>query len=473
MQKRLTILMLSLLTLTKGFAQNNDTLRVSLEEAKAYALLHSNDIKQNAFEVSRAKLIVQQATAALLPQISGEANYTYYTKIPTSNIPSSSFSGSFEPFITAIGQSISSVPGADLTPLLALQNQQGGDVEFPLAQKNAFSGKISLFQTLFNGVYLIGLQGAKMFIDLTKAENDVKNVDVTDNVIRAYYGTLIAQENVRVVSENIDHLEKLLYETTQIYKQGFAEQLDVDRLTLSLSTLKSQIEGLKAQELLAETNLKFQIGYPVDKDIALTDDVHKIIDNIQPLLDSVPNFSARKEVRLMNIREDINQVKVKKEKYQYLPVLNGFAAIGSSAQRNKFADVFENKWQNFHYVGVQLQVPIWDNFAKKREWQQTQIDIEKIRLGKQQMQQGFELQYMKAKIDFENAFRDMQVQKDNVALALKIYEVAKKKYKEGVGSSLEMTQAETQYYINQAQYLGSVYKALIARTDIDKSLGNE
>lgn len=479
MQKSLTILLMTLFAYGTLHAQTqaqtaaDDTLKVSLDEAKAYAVIHSNDIRQNAYEVDRAHLIVKQATAVLLPQVSGEASYTYYTKVPASIIPSSSFTSSFTPIVNAIGQSIGSVPGADLTPLLALQNQQGGDIAFPLGQKNAFSAKISLFQTLFNGVYLIGLQGAKMFIDLTKAEKDVKDVDVSDNVIRAYYGTLIARENVNIVSENIEHLNKLLYETQQIYKQGFAEQLDVDRLTLSLSTLKSQIEGLKAQAILAETNLKFQMGYPVDKAIVLTEDVHKVVDNLQPLLDSAPSFNARKEVRLMNVREEINKVKVKKEKYQYLPVLNAFAALGSAAQRDKFSEVFQNKWQNFHYVGIQMQVPIWDNFAKKREWQQTEIDIAKIKLGKLQMQEGFKMQYIKAKTDFENAYRDVQIQKDNITLAKKIYDVAQKKYKEGVGSSLEMTQAETQYYINQAQYLGAVYKALIARTDIDKSLGTE
>ena len=175
----------------------------------------------------------------------------------------------------------------------------------------------------------------------------------------------------------------------------------------------------------------------------------------------------------MNIEEDINKIKVKKEKFQYLPVLNGFAAIGSSGQRNKFAEVFQNKWQNFHYVGLQLQVTIWDNFAIKRQWQQTEIDIKKIKLGKIQMEEGFKMQYTKAKIDFDNAFRDVQIQKDNIALAQKIYGVAKKKYKEGVGSSLEMTQAEVQFYTTQAQYLGAVYKALMAKTDIDKSLGTE
>ena len=89
------------------------------------------------------------------------------------------------------------------------------------------------------------------------------------------------------------------------------------------------------------------------------------------------------------------------------------------------------------------------------------------------MQEGFTLQYTKARIDFDNAYRDIQVQKDNITLAKKIYDTAKTKYREGVGSSLEMTQAEVQYYTSQAQYLGAVYKALIAKADLEKSLGEE
>lgn len=462
MIKSITIIYFLLFGVSTVFSQRNDTLRVTLDEAKAYAKIHSNDIKQNAYEVDRAHLIVKQAMASLLPQVTGEANYTYYTKVPTNAIPASTFSsGIGDAFGPITDQIIQLRHQANITTPFNPSTGGDGDLLFPLAQKNAFTAKITLLQTLFNGVYLIGFQGAKMFIELTKAENDVKNVDVSDNVMRAYYGTLIAQENVKIISQNIANLERLLYETTQIYKQGFAEQLDVDRLTLSLSTLRSQIEGLKAQALLAETNLKFQMGYSVDKHIILKDSTKGIVARLAPLLDtSLPSFSSRKEVRLMNIREDINKIKVKKEKYEYLPVLNGFAALGSSGQRNKFAEVFENKWQNFHYVGVQLQVTIWDNFAKKRQWQQSEIDIAKIKLGKVQMQEGFKLQYIKAKTDFQTAYRDMQVQQDNVALAKKIYDVAKKKYTEGVGSSLEMTQAEVQFYTSQAQYLGAVYKAL-------------
>jgi outer membrane protein TolC len=292
-----------------------------------------------------------------------------------------------------------------------------------------------------------------------------------DNVARAYYGTLIAKDNVTLVSKNIANLEKLLFETNEIYKSGFAEELDVDRLRLSLSSLRSQVDGLQAQYMLAETNLKFQMGYPVDSVIVLTDKLETIISSITPLLNTAPDFSARKENKLMQVREDINEIKVKKEKFEYLPVLNAFAAIGSNAQRDQFTEVFQNKWQNYHYVGVQMVVPIWDNFARKRQWQQTEIDIKKIQLGKLQMQEGFKMQYAQAKIDFDNAYRDMQYQQENVALANKIYTVAQKKYKEGVGSSLEMTSAESQYYVAQAQYLGAVYKALIARTNIENALG--
>jgi outer membrane protein TolC len=326
-------------------------------------------------------------------------------------------------------------------------------------------------QTIFNGSYLVGFNGAKMYIDLQKTENEVKNINIIDNVIRAYYGTLVAKENIERVSKNIASLEKLLYETEQIYKSGFAEELDVDRLKLPLSNMRANVNNLKGQYLLAETNLKFQMGYPVDSVIVLTDDLDAMISAVIPPMETTPNFSARKENMLMQQRIEINKLKIKKEKYEYLPVLNGYAEIGSNQQRTKFADVWSQDWQNFHYVGLQIQVPIWDNLARKRQWQQTEIDLKKIELGKKQMEEGFKLQYTQAKIDFENSYREMQNQVDNIELANKIYTVAQKKYKEGVGSSLEMTNAQTQYYISEAQYLAAVYRVLMAKTDIEKALG--
>jgi outer membrane protein len=416
----------------------------TLEEAKTFAIQNSKDLSLKQIEVNQAKLKVKESLSYLLPQVNGELTYTHYGKLNSTIIPAGTF-GIPEEQIVQFG-----------TP-------------------NNVNVAINASQAIFNGVFLVGFKAADVFVKMTEQEKAVKAEDIKDMISRSYFNVLIARESETIVSKNIKNLELLLQNTQLLYKNGLAEEIDVDRLTLSLANLKTQVNTLENNIQLTEVVLKFQMGYPLEENIILSQNLSDFVDSTIIVYPDSGNFNSRTELQLMDLREQVNIANIKRLKFANLPSLNAFSSLGSSAQREKFS--FFNfgsqyKWFNSRYFGVQLTVPIWDSFGRKSRVNSAKEDLQRIKIGRDQLQESFKLTYSKARLDYANAINEYNNTNRNMQLAEKIYKVAQLKYKQGLGSSLELTNAEQQLYTTQATLINSMYKILIAKTDINKALGN-
>jgi len=437
------ILVVAVLSATVN-VQGQNSQSFTLEEAKTYAVIHSRDLALKQIELEQAKLRVKESLSYLLPQVSGELTFTHYGKLNATIIPEGTFG-----------------PG---TPEQVLQ----------FGRPNNVNVGINASQTIFNGVFLVGLKAADIFVDMTAQEKVVKADEVRDNIARSYYNVLVARESANIVAKNIQNLETLHKQTKLLFDNGLVEEIDVDRLSLSLANLRTQVNTLQNNVDLTEVVLKFQMGYPLDDEIILTDSLANFVDSIPVLYPEAASFDQRSELTLMDLRESVNIANVKRLKYGYLPSLTAFSSLASSAQRGdfsffRFGDNYP--WFNVRYFGVQLSLPIWDSFGRKAQINSAKQDIQRIRVGREQMEDGFKVSYDKARIDYANAINEYNNTKRNLELAEKIYRVAQVKYKEGVGSSLELTNAEQQLYTTQATLVNAIYKVVIAKTDINRAIG--
>lgn len=416
----------------------------TLEEAKVYALQNSKDLSLKQVEVNQAKLRVKESLSYLLPQVNGELTYTHYGKLNSTIIPAGTFG----------------IPEDQI-------------VQFGMP--NNVNVAINASQLIFNGVFLVGFKAADIFVKMTQQEKVVKAEEIKDLISRSYYNVLIARESQAIVAKNIKNLEELLQQTRLLYKNGLVEEIDVDRLTLSLANLKTQVNTLDNNIQLTEVVLKFQMGYPLEDDIILSQSLSAFVDSTTILYPESGNFETRTELQLMDLREQVNISNIKRMKYANLPSITAFSSLGSSAQREKFSFFnFSNQynWFNSRYFGVQLNVPIWDSFGRRAKVNNAKEDLQRIKIGREQLKESFKLTYSKARLDYANAINEYNNTNRNMQLAEKIYKVAQLKYKEGVGSSLELTNAEQQLYTTQATLINSMYKILIAKTDINKALGD-
>ncbi len=437
-------------TLTKG----QDREAFSLAEAIAYAQSHHSSLKKAALDIAAAKAQVRETTAIGLPQLSAGVDYNYYVHIPTQLIPNDAFYIDLPP------------------PIGPLPKPEPGYSATQFGTRNNLTFALNLSMLVFDGSYLVGLQASKGVVDLTRKNADLTKYQLKDAVVKAYLTVLIAEENKSVLASNISNLEQLITETKAFYKNGLVEKLDVERLELSLANLLTEQTALLRQVDLAYNVLKFQMQYPRDKEIKMTEELEAILSTPEEGdLEGDISLSSRIETDILNQNIALNKLNVKRYKMSYLPSLSAFATHQQVLQRD---DLFDGNSPGFYpttILGLSLNVPIFDGFHKAAKIQQSKIDVQKIELQLADFERAATLQVVNARAIYQNAKSRLASQDNNLALAKKILETTKIKYKEGVGSSLEMTQAEQELYRTQANRINALYDLVIAKTDLDKALG--
>ncbi|MEI2673240.1 MAG: TolC family protein [Chitinophagaceae bacterium] len=428
-----------LIALVVPFALFAQTQQYSLQEAMDYGIKNNAQILSAALDEQDAQITVNNRIASGLPQIDASLDYQNFFKLPTSLIPAEFFGGEPGQFIP---------------------------VQFGTEQN--MTAQISASQLLFNGAWLVGISAAKEYAALVQKQTRLAETEVKKNVETAYYSVLIAKEFEKVLQKNIENLDAVLFEVTEMQKQGFVEGIDVDRLTISKLTLNGQLENAQRQTQLATNYLKFSMGLDMATNIELTNSIGAMTE-----VNMVgTNYLSRPEFSILQSTITLNELNVKMNKAMFLPTLVAYGSYSQNAQRNSFDFLDgDQEWFETGLFGLTLSIPVFSGMERKTGLQAAQIDLDQARIQQQLATQGILLEIEKAKTDYINAENDLNVQTQNIALAQRIYDTALIKYREGVGSSLELNSAESTLYQAQGGYVSAMFNMLNAKTALNKSLG--
>ncbi len=426
-----------------SFAQNSFTLEQAMEYAEKH---HLNRVLAEK-DIEDAKLQIKETSAVGYPQLNGEITFTHYLKLQPTTFP--------ETFLNPAGDPSKIVKGP------------------AFGTKNNFSGSLNLTQLIFDYTYLIGLEAARKLKDLRNVQLEYTTQEIRKNVREAYIGTYIVQIGEETIQKNVESLEKILFETKALYKSGFVEQLDIDRLELSLANLAIESQKLKEQTKILMNVLKFQMGYPMGMELEIADDLKELEQEaLQAGVSADPiDLSKRKEFQIFDSRLEINSINIRRLKAEQYPSLAGYGSYNLALVGNKLINSGQAFWLPSSFVGLQVNVPIFDGFRNKRSIQRAQIAYDKIDLEMEAVKRGVILEISNAKVNYSNALQNLVSTKNNIGLAEKIYNTAKIKYKEGVGSSLEITQAEQSLYQSQSNYNRALYDLLVAKAQLDNAMG--
>ncbi len=419
----------------------------SLKEAQDYALKNNPTGEDKRMDLESAQYQIKEIRATGLPQVNANVNYQYFLKLPVSLVPGETFAD------------------PSLPP-----EQVPEYIELTFGTKNNMTAGIEASQLIFNGSYLVALEAAKTYIKLAELEAVKSEKDILDAVTKAYFTILISEQSERLLEKNIENLSKIRFETVQLFENGFVEEIEVDRLSLSLTNLRTQLQNAVRQTEMAEWLLKYQMGYDMNEEIALRDSIESLIEEAKVDLASLKS-KERVELQIMGVQNELNDLDIKRIRSEYLPSLAAFGSLQYAFQRDDFR-VFTEKWYPTAVVGLQLNVPIFDGMRKKYQIMQKEVNTLKLNNGRELMKRSFALETQQAKTNYSNAITQVDSQKQSLALAEKIYNVALIKYKEGLGSSLEVTSSESQLYETQGLYVQAVYNLIVAKSDLDKALGN-
>ena len=433
----------------------------SLEQAIAYALDQSTTTRKAEVDVQYAKAQVREYQAIGIPKVNGSLQYQRFFDIPTQILPD---------FISPIV--VGTMEQFQLVPAGTAAGLPQGFTPAQFGTNNNFTASITASTLIFDGSYLVGLKAAKGLEQMTRRQADLSLYELRYQVKKAYFTVLLAEQNADFLDKNLANLSKLLAETQAFKDNGLVEQLDVDRLALTRSNLQAEREIIQRQVDLAYNALKFQMNFPLEQSLELSDKLPQLLQApAESDLQGETPFGNRIELDILQRTEYLNELNIKRLYAGYYPNMTAFFTHQQVLQRNKLFDKDEAGFFPTTIGGITLNVPIFDGLDKSAKIQIAKLDKQRFTLQIEDFKRGMSLQVQNARTAYRNAAQRLQTQEQNLALAERILNTTKVKYKEGFGSSLEITQAEQELYRTQANYLNALYDLVLAKTDLDKALG--
>jgi outer membrane protein len=410
---------------------------MSLEDCVQYALNNHPEITLAKLEIRDADWRIKENTAIVIPNISAGVNYQYFIQQPA--IPASAFGFMLD----------------------------DPDARLMFALRNNLAGTIGVSQLLFDNSFFQGIKAAREYrkyvdIRLVAVQRELRN-KVTD----AYLPSLLLTENVTILDKNIGVQEHLFFETQEVMKAGFAEQLDVDRIEYTLTTLRSERDNLLRQRDILVDVLKFNMHMPVYESITLSDDVSRLLFEFASItpdaqldLNNKPDYQAVVKAR------ELSEIQVNIYEQHWLPSLTGFVQYQPSFQGND-----RLYWIPGAIAGFQIKIPIYDGGMSRARKERAIVTTLQVDVQKATLEHAYQLELESARKQFANATVRVQNEERNLSLAQRIYDTSQTKFQAGVGSSFELTQAQAGLYQSQSMLVQARYELLLARVALKKALG--
>lgn len=446
--RELLILTIGIFVSSVAFSQEANVMELSVEDAVKYAWENSQKSKTAAIDVQQADKDVWIQAARGLPIVNGAVSMNNFLDLPTSVFDASAFN--------------------PLAP-------EGELAELQFGQPWTMDAGITASLQLFDGSYIIGVKGAKGFQKMSRDIQKMTLNEVKTIVGEAYYTSQIAKENVRLLNENIANMEKTIEETSALYKEGFAEEMDVEQLDLLMNQMKNRATQAERQHQATLNLLKYKMGMPIDQKISLSDDLESLWARQSNEELMATELDLDNNLAYDIIKQDVvmHGYLVKLEEAKYYPRLNAFFDYKQQAFRNDFDFFdFDRPWYPQTLWGVKLSVPIWDNLGGLSSINKAKLEQQKVKNRLADTEQALKLQAVTAKADFQSALEQLETSQKNIDLAARIKEKTLIKYNEGLSTSMELTTAENQLLQAQGEYINTLFSAMNAKLEMKKVLEN-
>lgn len=424
-----------------GQAQTN---QFSLQEAIDYALENNRTAKNAQRDVEAAIKQKWETIATGLPQISADITYNNFIEQPVSLIPAEFFGGN-----------------------------PGEFAEIRFGTKQTMNATAVLNQKIFDGSYLVGLQSAKVFLEISKNAKEKTDLEIRRSVINAYGNVLLAEESINILERNKSVLETNLDETTKIYENGLGEQESVEQLQITLSGIESSLSNAERLRLLTYQMFNITIGMDIDADVQLTDFLAGLTNQniVMSLLDADDDVESTIDYRIAANDKRSKELLLKLEQSKALPTINAFINGGYAGNSDTFTFLNrDQKWFGSSVLGLTMNIPIFSSLQRSASTQRAKINLEKSNAELTETEQRIKLQIATAKSDYRFAIEEFQNKKENLALAERIEKKNQTKFFEGIASSFELRQAQTQLYTAQSELLQAMLDVINKKADLETAL---
>lgn len=435
---------------------------MSVKEAADYAEKNNVQVKNALVNVDIQLQTNREITAMAYPQVTGNIGAAYNPYVPVQSFPN---------FIAAGTYGVLTQEGVkDGSGNTIISPTDFGIIQAQFGTKYNAIGGIDLSQILFDGQVFIGLKARKTSIDWQKKNVEVAQQEIKANIYKIYYQLVVSKTQIDLLDANITRLEKLLSDTREIYKNGFAEKLDVDKVSVQIANL--QTEKLKALNSIQNGyyGLKFLMGMPIRDTLILTDSLSDEQIKEGLLENSIYQYEDRKDFQYAELSKRLGEFNIRRYKLSKLPTARLNAGYSRIAQRENF-NFYQGQYFPQSAIALNISVPIFTGFAANARIRRAELELQQTVNTIENLRLSIDNEVEQARTNFSSATATMDFQRKNMDLAVQVYEQTKKKYEMGLGSNIEINAAQTDLKTAQTNYINSLYDAIIARIDFLKATG--
>lgn len=426
-----------------GASAQKDSMTFSLEEATQFAMENSYVLQNTSKDIVIAQKKVWETITIGLPQVTGAANYNMFLNLPVSLLPGEFFGGE---------------PGTYVP------------VKFGQDYNSDFGLTVS--QLIFDGSYIVGVGSSQLYLDLSKQAHEKTEIDIRDAVAQAYYMVLISERYKIVMDENLINTQNLFNETKIYFENGFREEQDVAQVKIMLKNAENEILRANREISISKIVLKYAMGYNLETEIELIDKIESFLLPLVAKENSFQfDFNNHIDYRLAHSNFEVSNKMLKLEKAAYLPRLSSFYSYSKTAYGNE-ANLFNSDWYPSSLIGFQATIPIFNSGQKRSKVQQAQLELNKANTQRKLTEVTLQKDYLTAAAEMESALERFENDKENRELAKGILDKTKIKFNNGIVSSTELSQVETQYISSFQSLVTATMQLLQADLKLKKAAGS-
>lgn len=406
----------------KAQGPTSEPQKLTLNEAINFAVQHNKELQASQMNIELRNKMVTEAISQGLPQINGDLNYSTNFKYKMNFMGSSN------------------------------------------TLKDQSSVGVSVSQLLFNGQWILGIQTSKIAKQIAAQQVDITELDIKETVYNSYYTILVSEHLMEIVRMNLENMNQILTHTANMHKVGTAEITDVDQIRITVGQLKN---SLLAMERTVDVNynlLRLQLGLQAGTPLQLTDQLEGFLTEGNFLKLAIQKFDINKntQYQLMQTQEELQKKMVGLKKWAYSPTIS--ANYGYTYKILKPSLDFSPK----HSATITMSIPVFSGLQRKAQLDQEKITLEQTSLNKSLLEDQLNLQEEQYKFALKNALEDYNLQRENIEVARKVLDHYQNKFKAGIVSSLDLTQANNNYLQAENNYTSACLTLLQAQTQLEK-----
>jgi outer membrane protein TolC len=450
-----------------------ESLVLDLQGAIDYAIAYNKSLQNARQEVERSDASIWESISQGLPQVDGMVDYsTYFNyELEFSFGAGGDMDFTDDQLQEALNNTLNSFPGTTAQDIYRHSAGNFYDAQLQsmlppstILMSDQSTARLNVSQLIFSGQYIVGIQTAKLARLISEQNLEFSELNVKESVINAYYLVLITEESLDILELNLENLHETLEQTKNLYQTGMAEKTDVDQIRITVSQLENSRNALERNLELNYNMLRFQLGLETNVDLELTDDLESLFQGMQPEASVAIPFTIENNAtyQIMQTQEEINKKLMALEKWNYAPTISGFYTYNAKILTTGF-DMNPN-----HLAGLSLAVPIFSSGMRKARVDQAKIDYDMAQRNRDILEDQLLLQEKQFKYNLQSSLENLHTQRENVEVAQSVFDSYRRKFEQGMATSLELTQANSNYLDAESNYLNAIMDVMNAKLQLDK-----